>query len=161
MDDVDSYSIWHNGTHTYTSRSASEGTIDDGPDLRLALAAADGVSNGATHVIPKLLLPGVLGGSWLRELRDLKDPYPESIDDHLCWHIEAGNSAGDRVDLWIDQRTRLLRRVTRVHHFGAETRAGDSETETTIDYEGEVNTVIPSQLLERPDLGAGVTKRSL
>ncbi len=77
--------------------------------LDQAVATLSGVSSGAAHWIPVLLMPQLGGWSWSR----LQNPVlleDGVIEGHPCYVLEGGHVRGDRERLWIDKASLLVRR---------------------------------------------------
>nr|MBA3542749.1 PDZ domain-containing protein [Deltaproteobacteria bacterium] len=141
------YVVWSDGARTY-AQLTQPGTIDHGPDLGLALAGATGISSGAAHTVPRLLLPEVVGGVGLTELRDVRLAGSESVDGHPCWRL-TGQLRDATMTLWVDQATHLLRRTFWPHHV-AGPRPFTAEQTTT--YDPIINRPVATAALAPPDL---------
>lgn len=133
--------------------------------LGLALAGATGVSGGAAHTVPALLMAEVVRGRRLTDLTELARLDDEDLDGEACYRLrgrppapsgpqaETANrvfremtgmeppTAFEPVELWIDRRTLLLRRLENRHRLSF----GDSAEVTT--YEPEVDVPVPDQEL--------------
>lgn len=141
------YVIWSDFSHTYTRWSVKPGVEDDGADIGGALAAAAGVSHGATMRIPPLLLPGIGAGAVFRlEAPALQGQ--ETVDGHSCWRVTGRTRRGDPVALWIDADLYVLRRFVTSHHFAT------FDTETTTQLEPQIDQPVAEAHLQPPDLAA-------
>jgi hypothetical protein len=109
--------------------------VERHPSLGLALAGATGVSGGAAHTVPALLLPDTVGGQRLTGLGELARLDDGDLGGVGCYRVQgrppapAGPRAEDArrvfremtgmdpptefapVVLWIDRGTQLLRKV--------------------------------------------------
>ena len=81
--------------------------------MGMSIAYATGVSHGASHTIPRLLMGEEVGGftlandSWL----DSTPPREESINGRACYRISGGYANSDKITLWIDKESFLIRRL--------------------------------------------------
>jgi hypothetical protein len=126
----------------------------------LGVATLTGVSGVAAHTVPALLLPGVVGGRSLTDLRDLERLGDAEADGVPCYrvrgrypdtgamkaarrHIRAttgvdpGRSREAPQVLWVERATLLLRRV----EGGFRWRDGRTQGPTV--YEPEADVPIP------------------
>ena len=104
--------------------------------LNMAIGAATGVSGGSAHMVPALLLPDLIGGA---RLTDLKNPAllaSEAYERAYCFRVEGQTPNGSVKTLWIDQASFLLRRV--------ETRRPSTPdgTPSIVAYEPQLNAAI-------------------
>lgn len=77
--------------------------------LEVAVARLTGVSSGAAHRVPILLLPQLGGWSWIQ----LQDPVlldDGVVEGHPCYVLEGRHVKGDRERLFIDKASLLVRR---------------------------------------------------
>ena len=107
--------VWQSGREVRTWWDVTPG-IEKVESLGLALAGATGVSGGAAHTVPALLLPIEVGAGSrtlieTTELSRLADAKLGKVD---CFCIK-GKSADDLITLWIDKKTFLLRRIDEPH----------------------------------------------
>jgi hypothetical protein len=84
--------------------------IEEHP-LDLAVGAAAGVSSRSSHTIPRLLMPGVVQGQSLIDLKGLRLAGEDIVDGALCDKIEGTTPRGDLETVWIDETTNLVRKV--------------------------------------------------
>ncbi len=134
------YIVWQDGDEVRTwwdlnSRSEREDS------LGLALAGATGVSSGAAHTIPSLLMPNEIGGRLLTDLEAARLADNKLLDGHACHTIEA-LYAGDPITIWIDEQTFLVRRIDSTSVFD-----GFTTTETTV-YVPVINQEVAPELLK-------------
>lgn len=85
--------------------------ITEEQSLGLALAGATGVSRGAAHTIPALLIPETVGGWRLTELESLSRIGNGVINGRECLKIRGEHPAGPPVIIWIDPETFLIKRI--------------------------------------------------
>jgi outer membrane lipoprotein-sorting protein len=116
------------------------------PSLDLGIAGATGVSSGAAHTIPSLLLPDQIGGAKLSAMIDLTRLLDESLDGTPCFKLHGKYGFGNQpTTLWLEKATFLVRRIAE--------QSGSNKR--TTDYRPEVNKEIPAKELE---LGAPSTR---
>lgn len=101
--------VWSNGKEAFTywepDRYEKDETLDSG------LAGATGVSRGAAHTVPRLLMRETISGFTLTELKNLTLAPDEEFEGELCYHIKGAHPFGDPYELWISKRDFLLRKV--------------------------------------------------
>ncbi len=151
--------VWFDGNHTFSSGSRQPRIVDDGRDIGFALEAAHAESSGSSTVVPRLLLPS-LGSSNAQ----LRDPYiggAEMVDGQKCWHLVGTSPRGNRIELWIDQSSHLLRRTQswQTRHAVGQYAFGQYAVAVTTSYDPRVNAPVAEALLQPPDLSAGYEKR--
>ncbi|HEV2912142.1 MAG TPA: DUF2092 domain-containing protein [Pyrinomonadaceae bacterium] len=99
--------IWSNGKETFNYWEPDRYEKDE--SLSLGIASATGISSGAAHTIPSLLLEEI-GGFLLTELSDLSLVGEEVFENELCYRISGKHPSGDVYELWIGKRDFLLRK---------------------------------------------------
>lgn len=109
--------------------------------LRMALAAAIGVSDGSAWTIPSFLLPE-MSGARCETLTDLRLDGEEAVNGYAAYKIEGKDRGGRKMMLWVDKESLLI-----VQTFERTTFA-DFETETTTIYKPQVNVDIPREKLD-------------
>ncbi|MCX5742806.1 MAG: redoxin domain-containing protein [Proteobacteria bacterium] len=144
------YVIWSDGAHAYTAWSVRPPTVDHGPDLERALAAATGVSRGAALTIPSLLLPGAIRGRALAS--DARLVGSEPLDGQPCWQLASADDAAKIV--WIDRDRHLIRRIT--EHATLDTPRGTLEVDKVTTYRPTLDRPIVASHLARPDLTGAI-----
>ena len=151
VEDSDRYIVHSDssGTRTWWDLTG----LDEEESLDLALAGATGVSMGAAHTIPSLLL-NEKDSHRLTDLTELTLLPDEKLGGVLCHRIEGKNWRGDTESLWIDKTTYLLRRIDEASTFPG------FRTEDTTIYSPQVDTAISSEELEFNQSGL-VSKLSL
>jgi outer membrane lipoprotein-sorting protein len=98
--------IWCDGTNTFLFNSRTN-SIDKQENLEMAIARATGVSQGAAHTIPALLMPAV-GGFVVSQLEHLSLSFDE-FENVECYKIEGKHPMdGERQELWIEKNDLLL-----------------------------------------------------
>jgi outer membrane lipoprotein-sorting protein len=103
------YIVWRDGTQIRTwwdVKRRSERPYS----LGLGLAGATGVSGGAAHTIPALLLPREVGGRTLTDATKARRGADQLHGEHACFTIEA-QLFGSPITIWIDQQSYLVRRI--------------------------------------------------
>jgi len=114
--------------------------------LEEGIAGATGVSGGAAHTIPTLLLPAQIGGRKLTSMTDLNRLPDEGLDNTPCFKLQ-GKFADRPTTLWLEKATYLIRQIV-------------EETElakTTTVYRPEVDKDIPAKELE---INAPITRNA-
>lgn len=145
--------------------------VKDAPSLDLALAGATGISGGAAHTVPVLLMPERISGRRLADLVELQRLDDASLDGIDCFRVQ-GELRSDRDAakqdeirqqvlkvtgrdlgiwkmapevLWIDKTSLLLRRIERL------TAHGEWTVQTVTAYKPEVDgEIAESQLAFDP-----------
>jgi hypothetical protein len=145
-----SFLVWSDGNHTFSAGSGQPSVVDDGADIAFPLRALAGSLSASSIAIPQLLLPG---GSSIVKLREIRLVGADTVDGQPCWHLFGTSSRYERIDLWIDQRSYLLRRTQWFHVIGLRV------ARVTTSYEPIVNAPVTEALLRPPDLSAGYEKR--
>src|SRR6185503_1188748 len=103
--------------------------------LGAAIAGATGVSGGAAHTIPVLLLGKAIGGRRITEMEAATRIGDAELDGVTCFRV-TGTLATTAITLWIDASTFLVRRIDSPQDFG------DFRTETTTTYCPVVDAVV-------------------
>jgi hypothetical protein len=135
--------IWRSGERL-EQRSPLE--TAPAPTFNLAIAAATGVSKGAAHHIPVLLMPEELSGRRLTAI----DDHPARIDDATiptgpCYCIQRALLAGagsTTETLWIDQQSFLIRR------FDKHTAKPDVIVDGVTGYDPQINMPLPADAMQ-------------
>lgn len=99
--------VWSNGSETFTYWEPD--TYEKDESLSMGIAGATGISRGAAHTIPSLLLEEI-GGFELTDLTDLSLVGEEVFENEPCYRISGKHPAGDVYELWIGKRDFLLRK---------------------------------------------------
>lgn len=134
------YIVWRKGKDVQTWWDVRPG-IEKLESLSLALAGATGVSSGAAHTIPALLLGNEVGGLKLSDLKAANRIEDAKLEEVECFRVE-GEHGGAPTTLWIDKATFLVRRID------SETEFDDFRTEETTTYHPIINDEIPKEMLE-------------
>ncbi len=154
------------GAETRTWWDVQPGVKSDS-SLELALAGATGISGGAAHTVPSLLMPDRVGGARLTELIELRRLEDAKLADADCFRIEGvrpferdperqelarqqvlkitGQDLGIPTYaphvLWVERSTFLLRRIDdSVQH-------ATYRTETTTTYEPRLDAAVAERQL--------------
>ncbi|HOF38858.1 MAG TPA: hypothetical protein PLD73_02205 [Candidatus Hydrogenedentes bacterium] len=85
------------------------------PSLDDAIGRAVGPSNGASHTIPRLLMPDRVHGRSLAELHGLSRLSDALLEDVPCYRINGSLRTGALYTVWIDRATFLVRRIDAEH----------------------------------------------
>lgn len=100
--------VWSNGKEVFIywepDRYEREETLGGG------IAGATGVSGGAAHTVPRMLLEEISGFT-LTELTNLSLAPDEEFEGESCYHIKGKHPLGDPYEVWIGKRDFLLRKV--------------------------------------------------
>lgn len=125
--------IWTDAAPTKAKRwwSIQPGVTDE--TLDLAIASATGVSSGAAHMVPTLLLPDDLTGSTLAKAPNPKLLGDEDVDGSPCHKLQVDDVRGGPITIWIDQKTFLLRKIFQVMKLPS------VSAESTTTYKPELN----------------------
>jgi outer membrane lipoprotein-sorting protein len=153
--------IWADGDEVRTWWDVTGGEVER-ESLRMALAAAAGISSRLSSRVPTLLMPvGALGGGI--QLADVARDGDEPIDGRMCIRVSGRQATmpssidvGGRtvsvedggMVLWIDPETLLLRRVETVVVIDG------NRTVTTTTYEAAVDEALDETLLAYSPPGA-------
>ena len=124
--------IWRNGRDL---RFWWPGKEESPPNLGLAIASATGVSGGAAHNVPALLMPDEVPGRRLLDFDEVDAIGIEVVSGRTCYRLE-GRWAGRLMRIWIDAESLLLRQVEQ------EWWSPDSESVRTIVYRPEMNQIL-------------------
>jgi outer membrane lipoprotein-sorting protein len=99
--------VWSNGRETFTYWEPDSYEKDE--SLSMGIAGATGISRGAAHTIPRMLLEEI-GGFVLTELTGLALVGEEVFENEPCYRISGKHPSGDVFELWIGKRDFLLRK---------------------------------------------------
>jgi outer membrane lipoprotein-sorting protein len=104
--------IWSEGKHAYfyDKYAGFPPTTEKEDSLADAIASATGVSGGASHTVPRLLMKTVPGFA-LTELKDLKSLGIEVFEGVRCHHLVGQHPHGyGPMELWIGSNDFLSRK---------------------------------------------------
>lgn len=101
--------VWSDGNESYTYWEPD--TYEKEEELGLAIAGATGISRGAAHTVPRLLIADEVSGFGLTELTNLSIVGEERFEGELCYRITGKHPFGITYELWIGKRDFLLRKV--------------------------------------------------
>jgi len=104
--------IGSDGATAYFLRKEHRGParLEIEENLSIAVAGATGISSGSAHTIGRLLLPEIGGLS----LMDLVGPFRKRqcrLNGVTCYWISAKHPRGPRLEIWIEKKTLLLRKL--------------------------------------------------
>lgn len=137
-EEFDRYLVWCKGQDVRTRWDIRPG-VGTETSLPRALAGPTGVSGGSAYTVPALLMPQDTGWN-LTDLEDAQRVEDGEIDGTKCYRIK-GSISGRPMLLWIEKTSSLLRRIEQENQFP------DFRTESTTDYQPEVDVPIPAELL--------------
>jgi hypothetical protein len=104
--------LWSNGAKTIVRRDTSKVTVEEQPNLGLAIAGATGCSAGAAHIVPALLMePLRTDCKHLLLLTHLKLLREEHLNEHNCYVLKGSLFKEDDHILWVSTSDFGLRRV--------------------------------------------------
>jgi hypothetical protein len=172
-----SYVVWANESDVRV-RWDIRPQVEQAESLRLALAGATGVSGGAAHTIPSLLMPDLFGPHPLTRLADVTSLPDEMLAGVACYRlvgravypqldpgeaerrcteaqrlygVSLGHCEHEPLTLWIDRGTFLIRRIEE------SVRSGAYSWETVITYEPRVGVQISEAVLRFDPPAGGTT----
>lgn len=99
--------VWSDGKDTFTYWDS--GHFEKEEDIGMGLAGATGISQGAAHTIPTLLLKEV-GGFRLTEMERITLLREEQFEGENCFVVRGFHPFGFPIDLWISKKDFLLRK---------------------------------------------------
>ncbi len=102
--------IWNDGKQTYSYYSWGDAGVEKKEDLSLGIAGATGISRGAAHVIPALLMEEV-SGFRLTETKNVSLLGEEKFEGEDCYIVRGYHPHNFPIDMWISKRDFLLRKV--------------------------------------------------
>jgi len=131
--------VLKNGAETNVIWSFKPGP-EKSESLAMAIAGATGISSGAAHTIPRMLLPEDVTGWVLTNLEDAT-LYPSgSVAGRLCYRVAGRSGKSGTESLWIDQQSFLLLKTVQ------KTRRPRVIQTTT--YHPTINTSIPAEIFQ-------------
>lgn len=84
----------------------------------LGIAGATGVSSGASHTVPRMLMPTAISGLVLTELKYSSPVHLETVERVRCYLIEGQHPGGyGPAKVWIGVEDHLIRRVEDLGHI--------------------------------------------
>jgi outer membrane lipoprotein-sorting protein len=98
--------VWSDGKDVFTYWDS--GGLKREESLSLALAGATGISRGAAHTVPVLLLQDV--GFKLTEMSNTSLVREEQLEGEDCFVVKGFHPFGFPIDLWISKNDFLLRK---------------------------------------------------
>lgn len=139
-DEWDSYIIWKDAQSIKTWWSIKP-EVESPTNLSSALAAAAGVSGGASHTIPSLLLPETMSRGHFKYLSELKIAGEEEVNGKSAYKIEGTDSRKNIITLWVDKLSLLIVKMFEKRKFET------FETETTTTYKPQINAEVMREKL--------------
>jgi outer membrane lipoprotein-sorting protein len=134
------YIVWRKGREVLTWWYVGRG-VEKSKSLNLALAGATGVSGGAAHNVPVLLLPKEVSGWRATDMADAKRIEDGKLGEAECFRIEGRYVEGPET-YWIDKKTYLIRRIDERNTFDT------FRTEETITYDPVIDEAVADEQLE-------------
>ncbi|MFO7976050.1 MAG: hypothetical protein R6V12_15610 [Candidatus Hydrogenedentota bacterium] len=107
-----------------------------------AIARAVGASNGASHTIPRLLMPERVRGRSLAELRELDRLSDALLGDVPCYRLAGIDNSGAPYVIWLERATFLVLRIDEQHTF-----ADFTTTDRTV-YSPDLNVELPDDVFQ-------------
>ena len=103
--------VWSDGADSYSRYDYGLGppVTEKVESLGMAIAGATGVSNGAAHTVPRLLMPEI-GGTSVADLKSGTVVGIESVEGEPCYHV-VGEARIGQTDVWIGTKDSLIRKV--------------------------------------------------
>ena len=101
--------VWCDGKDAYTYLEPH--TYEKEEDLEMGIAGATGISGGAAHTIPILLMAGTMAGFSLTDLTNLALVGEEMFEGEPCYRVNGKHPFGDIYELWIGKKNYLLRKL--------------------------------------------------
>ncbi len=102
--------VWNDGKLTYSYYSWDDEGIEKRDDLGLGIAGATGISRGAAHLIPTLLMEDV-GGFRITETANVSLLGEEKFEGEDCYIVRGYHPHNFPIEMWIGKRDFLLRKV--------------------------------------------------
>lgn len=105
--------VWSDGTQPYFFMGALKAYSKMDQDI-MALSAATGISGGAAHTIPSLLLEAFMGQpTVLDRLQEPRLTGKVNVDGEECWVLTGPSMVSSKEVLWISTKDHLLRKYER------------------------------------------------
>ncbi|MBX3161058.1 MAG: redoxin domain-containing protein [Deltaproteobacteria bacterium] len=137
------YIVWSDGKRTLTSG------IQQKASLRLALAAATGVSGGSARETTGMLLQAE--PPWYARVQAIVEG-SDVIDGKPCWRLFGQDpSEPSQVTVWIDRESYVLRRILEQTHFTANEEHSELDAETTTTFAPVFNAPVDRVALAEPE----------
>jgi hypothetical protein len=100
-----------------------------------------------------MLMPELNMTSRLTRLRDAVQEENETIDGVECIRVtgisvRGDGQPGDKMTLWLESKSLLLRQIYSEHDFPASERTKPFKTQTTTSYQPVLNKDVPDELLQ-------------
>lgn len=101
--------FWSDGAEIFSLYNFSDGP-EKAENISRAVAGATGISRGAAHTIPRLLLTDVIGFS-LTEMHRVTFLSHETFEGEECFVVRGFHPFGFSIDVWISKRDMLIRKI--------------------------------------------------
>lgn len=140
-DEWSASAVWMDGNNVRSHRSG--GAIEDKKNFGSRIRYSP---------IPELLLPTLSRKIGFDQLAQLQlQSIAERVDGHLCYVVAGMWHDGDRLEMWIDHESSLLRKTVARRHYEAaiDNAAFDSSTTTT--FAPIVNEQVAASRLRGPE----------
>jgi outer membrane lipoprotein-sorting protein len=108
--------IWSNSDDLYSL--SSEGALERESRGETSIAAAAGVSRGASNTVVSLLATGI-GGFRLTQLERVVLVREEKFEGEDCYVVRGYHPLGLAIDLWISKSDSLLRKIRETNADGS------------------------------------------
>src|SRR5262245_7919697 len=108
--------IWCNADELYSL--SSEGALERESRGETSIAAAAGVSRGASNTVGSLLATGI-GGFRLTEMERVVLVRDEKFEGEDCYVVRGYHPLGLAIDLWISKSDSLLRKIRETNADGS------------------------------------------
>jgi hypothetical protein len=102
--------VWSDGIKTSRFYSFEPGKIETEENIGMGIAGATGISMGAAHTIPTLLIKEI-GGFSLTDLTKLSLKGQELFEEEDCYIVEGYHPNGEPWQLWVSKKDYLLRKL--------------------------------------------------
>lgn len=91
-------------------------TRTDG-DYPSCVDGATGISMGASHTVPRLLMPATIGGKhFLRGTGEITWSAMDTLDGQVCHVLHNGSGIRPEMTIWVDEDSLLIRQITSAVH---------------------------------------------
>ena len=109
--------VWSDGVDSFSRYDYGTGPPEthEAKSLALAIAGATGVSGGAAHTVPRLLMPEI-GGFSITELKSNTLLGVENIEGETCYHLVGEAPGIGQIHVWIGTESALIRKLQ--EHLG-------------------------------------------
>jgi hypothetical protein len=102
--------VWSDGLKTFRFYTYEPEKIESEEDIGMGIAGATGLSRGAAHTVPGLLIKEI-GGFSLTDLMKLSLNGQERFEGEDCFIVEGFHPNGEAWQMWISKKDFLLRKL--------------------------------------------------